>query len=295
MDNEILFRGVGTALVTPMTATGQVDTEAFQRLVRAQLDAKIDALVVCGTTGEASTLREGERDALLAAALEEAGGRVPVVMGVGANDTYPATENARRAAAVGADAMLAVTPYYNKGTREGIRRHFLAVAEAGGKPLIVYNVPSRTGVDLSAADYAALAAHPLVAGVKEASADMEKTADICRRFAGRLRIYTGCDTLSLPAFAAGADGWISVVSNLLPRESTAIFRDFAAGEIKTAAAGYRKLFPLMRALFAEVNPAPIKYAMAKRGYGENCLRLPLSAVTAETAEKLDRETRIFFA
>lgn len=285
MQDKSSFCGIGTALITPMTG-GKVDFFAFRRLLKEQIAAGIHALVVAGTTGEAPTLSEEERDRLLDTALKETGGALPVIMGTGANDTERAVALTRRAAALGADGALCVTPYYNKGTRAGIRTHFTRIAEEGGLPLILYNVPSRTGVSLSLSDYDILFDHPRVVGVKEADGNMEKMAALCALAAGRARVYTGNDGLLLPSLALGADGCISVVSNILPRDTANIFELWEQGNNLKALTAFRRMLPLITALFKETNPAPIKYVMALADCGDGSLRLPLAPVTAETEEAL---------
>lgn len=285
MQDKLLFRGIATALITPFEG-GRVDSTAFRRLVGEQIRGGIHALVVAGTTGEASTLTEYERESLLDAALTEAEGKLPVIMGTGANDTAKAVSFTRRAAALGANGALVVTPYYNKGTKEGVRSHFLHIAEEGGLPLVLYNVPSRTGVSLSLSDYEALLPHPQIVGVKEAEADMEKFAHLCLLASGHAHVYTGNDGLLLPALSVGGDGCVSVVSNLLPKDSANIFELYEKGEGENARVLYQKMLPLMAALFRETNPAPVKYLMALLGHGDGSLRLPLTAVSSETEEAL---------
>lgn len=285
MQDKSTFQGIATALITPFGGEG-VDLHAFSRLVKEQIASGIHALVVAGTTGEASTLTEKERDLLLETALREAEGHVAVIMGTGANDTEKAVALTRRAAALGADGALCVTPYYNKGTRAGIRSHFLRIAEEGGLPLILYNVPSRTGVSLSLADYETLAAHPCIVAVKEADGDMEKMAALCALAAGKMRVYTGNDGLLLPSLAVGADGAVSVISNLLPRDTVQIFQKWQEGKVTEALSLFRRMLPLATALFLETNPAPIKYLMTLSDYGDGSLRLPLTRVTAATEEAL---------
>jgi 4-hydroxy-tetrahydrodipicolinate synthase len=254
--------------------------------VREQIENGIRGLVVAGTTGEGSTLTEYEKESLLEVAVAEADGKLPVIMGTGSNDTAKALQNTRRAATLGASGALVVTPYYNKGTREGLRSHFLRIAEDGSLPLILYNVPSRTGVSLSLSDYDVLLSHPKITGVKEAEADTEKFAHLCALAEGRGRIYTGNDGLLLPSLSVGGDGCISVVSNLLPKDTCDIFNLYEKGETQKSLLLFQKMLPLMAALFRETNPAPVKYLMALSGYGDGSLRLPLTAVSKETEEAL---------
>lgn len=283
-----LFQGVATALVTPFE-NGALDLFTFRRLVNLQLCANIDALVVCGTTGEAPTLSECERDTLLSETIRAAEGRVPVIMGCGANDTARAVRYALRAKELGADASLVVTPYYNKGTRRGIREHFLRVAEDSDIPLILYNVPQRTGVDMTLEDYDALLSHPLICGVKEASSGIEKMSLLCRLAKGRAAVYTGNDALLLPSLSVGADGVISVASCVLPKNMRKIFGYFAAQETRLAREAHQKLLPFFELLFAETNPAPVKYALSLAGLGDASLRLPLTEPSEALCEKIRAE------
>ncbi|MBO7170495.1 MAG: 4-hydroxy-tetrahydrodipicolinate synthase [Clostridia bacterium] len=285
MHDKTLFCGIATALVTPFRKE-ELDVEAFRRLVRWQAESGVHALVVAGTTGEASTLTEYERDCLLEAALTEVGGRLPIIMGTGSNDTATALARTRRAARLGADGALVVTPYYNKGTKTGVRAHFLRIAEEGDLPLILYNVPSRTGVSLSLSDYEVLLPHPQIMGAKEADGDMEKFARLCALSAPKGRVYTGNDGLLLPSLAVGGDGCISVISNILPKNTADIFEFYQKKEQAKALSLYQKMLPLSEALFKETNPSPIKYLAARLGYGDGSLRLPLSPVAKETERQL---------
>ena len=270
-----LFEGVATALITPFKSIVP-DLDVWRRLIEHQIRAKASALVVAGTTGEAPTLSDGERDTLLAEAVKRAKGKVPVIMGCGSNDTAHAVFYAKHAEEMGADAILLVTPYYNKGTKEGLRTHFLYVADAVNIPIILYNVPSRTGVDLSLDDYAVLCEHPNIQGIKEASGSIEKMAKLCRAFRDRISIYTGNDGMLLPSLALGADGVISVASNLFPERVTRLCRRFAEGDTVGARAESEALLPLIELLFKETSPAPVKYAMSLMGFGDGEVRLPLS-------------------
>ncbi len=283
-----VFRGIGTALMTPFR-NGEVDLPAFVRLIETQIEAGVGALIVAGTTGEASTLSVEERNRLTRAARETAGGRVPVIVGSGANDTQRAILLSEEAEKNGADALLVVTPYYNKGNEEGLYRHYAGIAERVSLPILLYNVPGRTGVDLSLALYERLAAIPHIAGVKEAKSEIERVAELCTRFEDRLAIYAGNDLHFLPALAYGADGVISVTSNLFPTEYVAMYRDFMAGKVFAAGAAARRLLPLSRLLFAETSPVPLKAAAALCGMAEEELRLPLSPAAETTREALRRE------
>jgi len=285
---EMLFRGVATALITPFQ-NAAVDTAVWRGLIETQLRAGVSALVVAGTTGEAPTLSDTERDILLEKAVAIAKGKAPIIMGCGSNDTAHAIYYAKQAEALGADAILVVTPYYNKGTREGIRTHFLCIADAIGIPLILYNVPSRTGVDLTLEDYELLTEHPNIRGIKEASGSIEKLAHLCKRMRGRAKVYTGNDAMLLPSLSLGADGVISVASNPFPRRVGRVFRRWCEGRTEAAREEAEALLPLIDLLFRETNPAPIKYAMSLLGFGDGEVRLPLASPEQELREALYRE------
>ena len=280
-----LFRGVATALVTPFWE-GRVDYAALRRLTAYQIDRGVEALVVCGTTGEAPTLTTLEKLRCVAAVVGEADGRVPVIAGTATNDTSYSAKLSRLAVKEGADGILAVAPYYNRPTAEGLTAHFKTIAETAEAPVILYNVPSRTGSDIPMETYEALADHPLIAGVKEASGSISKASELASRFKGRLAIYTGNDDQTLPALAVGAEGVISVVSNLFPYEMhllCALWREGKADECLTL---HRELLPLMKALFLESNPIPVKAALAELGFCSPELRLPLTPAKPETLERV---------
>ena len=279
-----LFRGVCTALVTPFS-NGTLDLDALRFLLDLQLSAGIDALCVAGTTGEAATLSDDEWERLLAETVGRAGGKIPVIVGVGSNATARAVALAKRARAGGADAVLAVTPYYNRGTRAGIVRHYHAIADAG-LPVIVYNVPGRTGVDLSVDLYREIATHPGIAGVKEAGEGYDRLLVFLSAFGDGLPLYTGCDAAILPAVSIGAAGVVSVVSNLIPREIRELYLAAARGDLPEARRLTALRLPLIRALFEETNPAPIKRAMEICGLCGGELRLPLSPVGRDLSGRL---------
>lgn len=276
---KAVFSGIATALFTPFR-DGVIDLAAFRHLIDRQIKGGIQALVVAGTTGESATLDEKECDSLLSAALEEVDLRVPVIMGTGHNNTARALAFTKRAAALGAAAALTVTPYYNRATKSGIRRHFLHLAENSPIPIILYNVPSRTGVSLSLEDYRILCEHPNIAGVKEADTSIEKMAWLCRDLGEHVGVYTGNDSLLLPALALGASGAISVCSNLFPKTLATLYRCCQANDYTTAKATFARLLPLFSLLFQEVNPAPVKCAAFHLGLCQNELRLPLTEVDA---------------
>ncbi len=268
------FHGVGTALITPFL-NGRLDLAAFRRLCELQIAGGVSALVVAGTTGEAATLRSSEKAALLAAACEVADGRVPVIAGTGSYDTRLAVTAARYAASHGASALLVVTPYYNKGTREGLIRHFLTIADAVDLPIILYNVPSRTGVDLTLPAISRLSEHENIVAIKEASGDIDRAADVVATLGDACAVYGGNDGEFLPTLAVGGIGIISVLSNLLPAETVRLYRLFSEGRNAEATALSVRLLPLVRLLFADTNPSPIKALLAMRGLCRDEVRLPL--------------------
>ena len=282
MRTESIFRGAATALVTPMNANG-VDYPAFRKLINWQIESGIDALVICGTTGESSTLTDEEHREVLKFALEVADGRVPMIAGTGSNDTAYAIDLTRFACQIGYDAMLVVTPYYNKTTQRGLIAMFTAIADASTKPLILYNVPSRTGVNIEPATYAALADHPNIAAIKEASGNISKIVETAALVGDKLDIYSGNDDQIVPIMACGGMGVISVLSNVLPAETSEMCHKMFAGDVAGAMAMQKQYLALTNALFCEVNPIPVKAAMAAMGYCENYVRLPL--VTMEEAHE----------
>ena len=273
---QLPFRGVGTALVTPFDPLGRVDLPTFSRLCLRQLEGGVSALIVAGTTGEAVTLRKSERAALLASACEACEGRLPIVAGTGSADTREAVANARYAAAHGADALLIVTPYYNKGTREGLIKHYLTVAEAVDCPIILYNVPSRTGVNIPMEALRKLSEHENIVAIKEASGSIDRAADIITELGERLFVYSGNDGEILPTLSLGGIGVISVVSNLFPEKTSRLCTLYEEGRVREAAALAARLLPLIRLLFADTNPAPVKYAMRELGLLSGGVRLPLT-------------------
>ena len=284
------FAGIGTALITPMR-DGKPDHAAMRRLVEAQIAGGVAALIVMGTTGEAVTLRRSERAAVLATVQEAAGGRVPIIVGTGAPDTRDAITAAKYASAHGADGILVVTPYYNKGTEEGIARHYESIASAADVPTILYNVPSRTGVNLTLPLLFRLSEHPRIVAIKEASGDIGRVADITARLGDRLAVYSGNDAELLPTLSLGGIGLISVISNLYPAEVVRIYRLFTEKKTGEAAKEAARLLPMIRLLFAETNPAPIKYAMSLTGICTPEMRLPLAMPSNALCEKIKAEMK----
>ena len=273
--NTPIFRGIATALVTPMTSTG-VDYDSFGRLIDWQIEEGIDALVIAGTTGEGSTLSDEEHRDIVEFSVKRAAGRVPIIAGTGSNDTAYAIELTKHCCDVGADAMLVVTPYYNKATQKGLIKSFNAIADASTKPIILYNVPSRTGCNIEPATYAELAKHENIVAVKEASGNISKIVETVALTGDKLDIYSGNDDQIVPVMSMGGIGCISVLSNLLPRETREICTKFFNGDVKGAAALQCKYLDLINALFCEVNPIPAKAAMNAMGFCSNDIRLPLT-------------------
>ena len=284
MKNTI-FTGAATAIVTPLNEQG-VDYESFARLIDWQIDEGIDAIVVAGTTGEGSTLTDEEHKAVIKFCVKKVAGRVPVIAGTGSNDIAYAVSLTKYACEVGADAMLLVTPYYNKATQNGLIKSFTAVADASTKPCILYNVPSRTGCNIKPETCAVLAKHPNIVAIKEASGDISQVAEISRLCGDDLDIYSGNDDQIIPVMSLGAKGVISVLSNLLPRETSAMCHSFLNGDVKNARDMQLKYLPLISSLFCEVNPIPVKAAVSAMGYGDNYLRLPLTPMEKSHEEKL---------
>jgi 4-hydroxy-tetrahydrodipicolinate synthase len=280
------LQGCGTALVTPFLQSGDLDFPALRALVDWQIAEGIDFLVVCGSTGEAQTLNDGERERVVAAVAEVAAGRVPVMAGATSNDTARAVDETRRMCGAGIDYILSATPYYNRPTQEGLYRHFVAVADAASKPVCLYNVPGRTGVNLHVVTALRLAAHPNIIGIKEASGDLKQVMELLRLRPPGFRVLSGDDWLTLPVITAGGDGLISVVSNEVPAAMTALVHLLLSGNLENARSWHYRLLPLMDANFLETNPAPVKAALHLMGRIHDVLRLPLLPVTDATRSAL---------
>lgn len=281
-----IFKGIATALITPFAADGSVDFEALSRIIDWQIESGIDALVACGTTGEGPTLTDAEHKQVIRHTVERAAGRVPVIAGTGSNDHAYAEELTRYACDVGADAMLVVTPYYNKATQNGLIQSFCRLADLSAKPLILYNVPSRTGCNIAPATYARLAEHGNIQAIKEANGNISSIVETASLIGDRMDIYSGNDDQIVPILSMGGKGCISVLSNIMPQETCEITRRWFAGDVSGAARLQMKYLALVNALFCEVNPIPVKAAMAAMGMCENILRLPLTCMEAPNREKL---------
>ena len=282
------FTGVGTALITPFTTAGAVDETAVRRLARRQIDLGTHFLVPCGTTGEVPTLSAAERRRVVEIVVDEAKGQVPVLAGAGGYDTHEVAHAAREMQAAGADGLLSVTPYYNRPTPEGLYAHYAHIAAATPLPIIVYNVPGRTGCNVDPATLRRLAAIPAVAGIKEASGNISQICEVCATTPPGFLVLSGDDAVTLPAMAVGARGVISVASNQVPAELAAMVEAAERNDFAAARAIHQRLLPLMLANFAESNPIPVKATLAMMGLIEETYRLPLVPPRAETRARLAR-------
>jgi 4-hydroxy-tetrahydrodipicolinate synthase len=280
------FTGVGTALVTPFTRAGALDEAAIRRLARRQIDAGVHFLVPCGTTGETPTLTDDERRKVVELVVDESRGRVRVLAGAGGYDTREVARAAREMAAAGADGLLSVTPYYNKPTPEGLYQHFAAVADATSLPIVLYNVPGRTGCNMDAATLARLATIPRIVGVKEASGNMTQMAEICRAVPPGFLVLSGDDALTVPLMAIGGRGIISVASNQVPAEMAQMVEATERGDFAAARAWHGRLLPVMQVNFIESNPGPVKFGLAAMGLCEPTYRLPMVAPRPAARERI---------
>ena len=287
---QTIFTGMATAMVTPMTPEG-VDYEALGRFVDFQLSQGIHALVAVGTTGESATLSPAERKEVIRFTIDRVAGRVPVIAGTGTNNTQHAMDYSISAARDGADALLVVTPYYNKATQNGLIAHFTAIADKVDKPIILYNVPSRTGCNLLPATVEKLAEHPNIAAIKEASGNMSQVVELFARCGDKLDVYSGEDGLTVPILSMGGKGTISVLSNVVPKEAVAMTNAFFAGDVAEAARLQCRYLNLINLLFCEVNPIPAKAAVSAMGFGKEYIRLPLTPMEEGNRAKLLAEMR----
>lgn len=280
MKKSTLFIGSATALVTPFVG-GEIDWLSFASLIEFQLTAGTDALVICGTTGESATLTYDEQKECIAFAVDQARGRVPIIAGAGSNSTKNAARLAENAQKAGADAILSVTPYYNKCSPDGLYKHFEAIAASVSVPLIVYNVPTRTGMSITPEEYLKLSEIDGVAAIKEAGRDIGAFAETAYLVGDRLDIYCGNDDMLLPELSLGAKGIISVVSNLEPKAVKRICSAYFDDDHRRAAAEFKRLYPIIKQLSKGINPAPVKKLMADRNMLKNELRLPLTEITSD--------------
>ena len=284
MKNTI-FTGAATAIVTPLTKDG-IDYEQFGKLIEWQIAEGIAAIVAVGTTGEGSTLNDEEHKAAIKFCVKKVAGRVPVIAGTGSNDVAYAIDLTKYACEVGADAMLLVTPYYNKATQKGLVASFKAVADASTKPCILYNVPSRTGCNLLPETVLELADHPNIVAIKEACGNISQIAELAALVGDKIDIYSGNDDQIVPILSLGGKGVISVLSNIMPKATQKMCDDYMSGNTKEALKVQLELLPLINTLFCEVNPIPAKAAVAAMGFCENYLRLPLTPMEPQNEEKL---------
>ena len=289
MKNTV-FTGMATAIVTPMTAT-DIDYDALGRFLDFQIESGINAIVVMGTTGENATIEYADQKKVIRYTVERVAGRVPVIAGTGTNNTDHVLHNTKNACEAGADAILVVTPYYNKATQKGLIQHFTMIADASTVPVILYNVPGRTGCNLLPGTVAVLAEHPNIVGIKEATGNMAQMVEIMHLCGDKIDVYSGEDALTVAMMAMGGKGTISVLSNVAPREAVAMTDACIAGDYAAAAKMQCDLLPLINALFSEVNPIPAKAGVSAMGFGEEHLRLPLTPMEDATRAKLYAEMR----
>ncbi len=281
----MIFKGTATALITPFTESG-VDFDALDKLLDAQVAGGVSAVVVLGTTGEPATMTAAEKKAVIEFSVKKRKGVIPVIVGTGSNSTAAAIENSVQAEKLGADAILVVTPYYNKATQAGLIAHYTAIADAVNIPIICYNVPGRTGVNLLPATFAKIAEHRNIAAIKEASGNMEQIEEAIRLSEGKAVVYSGDDGITVPLMAMGGMGVISVASNVAPKFTSDMTSAMLDGDLAKAAAMQLRMLPFVRALFCEVNPIPVKKAAQLKGLCNGIVRLPLTEMTEENAAKL---------
>jgi 4-hydroxy-tetrahydrodipicolinate synthase len=291
MTQRPLLRGSIVAIVTPFNADGSLDEKALKALVEWHIAEGTDGIVPCGTTGESATLSHAEHERVVELVVETVAKRVPVVAGAGSNATAEAIRLTRHAAKIGADYALSITPYYNKPTQQGLIEHFTAVAEEGGLPLVLYNVPGRTGVNMLPATVTKCAAHPMIAGIKEATADLRQISEIIAAAPADFVLLSGDDFTILPTLAVGGKGVISVTANVAPKLNAEMVRAFEKGDMTRAKELHYKLLPLAGALFCESNPIPVKAAVSLLGRCQNVVRRPLTSATPETMKRLGNVIR----
>lgn len=287
-----IFTGSCTAMVTPFNEAG-VNYPVLKQMIEFQIANGTDALLFAGTTGEPSTMSEQEKQELITFAVKEVNGRVPVIAGVGCNETSAVIERSRFAKHAGADALLVVTPYYNKATQKGLIAHFTAIADATDLPIIAYNVPGRTGLNLLPSTFAKIAEHPNIAAIKEASGNISQICDLMVAAKGKADVYSGDDGLNFPMLALGAKGTISVVSNVAPKYVHDMTAQYFAGNIECAREMHERMLPICKALFCEVNPIPVKTALRMIGFDTGLLRLPLTEMEEGNYAYLKKEMEAF--
>ncbi|MDR3552044.1 MAG: 4-hydroxy-tetrahydrodipicolinate synthase [Clostridia bacterium] len=289
---KTVFTGAGVAIVTPMCSDGSVDYEKLGELIEFQIRGGTDAIIICGTTGESSTLSHEEHTECIRFAVKKVAGRLPVIAGTGSNDTAYCVSLSNEAEQAGVDALLIVTPYYNKTTQSGLVRHYHYIADRVGLPIIIYNVPSRTGLNVKPETYKELAVHPRIAAVKEANGNISEIAQTAALCGDELTIYSGNDDQTIPILSLGGKGVISVLSNIMPAQVHQLCSMYFGGDLAGALALQLQLLPLMNALFLEVNPIPVKYAMRLMGLDAGECRMPLAPISEKNAALLQAEMRL---
>ena len=285
---KILFKGCGTAISTPFDENG-VNLKEFERLIENQIQNKVDAIIVCGTTGESSTMTTEEKKQAIECVVKTANGRIPIIAGTGGNNTKQVIENSKLAESLGVDGLLIVTPYYNKCTQKGLVEHYKVIAQSVSLPIILYSVPSRTGVNIEPKTCLELSKIENIVAIKEASGNISQVAEIAHLCGDNLHIYSGNDDQILPILSLGGLGVISVLSNVKPEYTHNIVQNFFSGNIEKATKMQLDALPLIKALFSEVNPIPVKAALNIQGYDFGIPRLPLTPMTAEKMEVLKQE------
>ncbi|WP_297688330.1 4-hydroxy-tetrahydrodipicolinate synthase [uncultured Anaerococcus sp.] len=290
----MIFKGSAVAVITPFDENLDLDYKAYDKILDFHLENSTDALVVCGTTGEATTMTEDEKIKLIKYTVEKIDGRMPLIAGTGSNDTYSAATFSKKVSQIdGVDGLLVVTPYYNKATKEGLYEHFAYIAKNSTKPIILYNVPSRTNVNIDLDTTLRLAQIENIVGIKDATGDLSYTAQLLAHKPKDFAVYSGNDDLTLPMLALGIDGSISVLANILPKENHEIYELFKAGQTDKAASLHLKYIDLIKDLFIEVNPVPVKAAAAMIGLCKNTLRLPLTPANTNTEAILKEKLKEF--
>lgn len=289
---KIIFKGVGTAIITPFTKDDEVNFEEFGRIIEDQIKNKVDAIIVCGTTGEASTMTLEERKETIKFAVEKSAGRVPIIAGTGGNCTKNVVEMTKYAESIGVDGALVVTPYYNKTTQAGLVEHYKVVASCTKLPIILYSVPGRTGVNITPETCKELSKIENIVAIKEASGNLSQIAEIRNLCGDELNIYSGNDDQITPILACGGIGVISVLSNIMPEYTHNIVEDFMNGKTKEAIDAQIKAIPLVKALFCEVNPIPVKAGMNMIGWNVGIPRLPLIEMSDKGKERLEKEIKL---
>ena len=288
---KVLFKGCGTAIATPFDDKG-VNVKEFEKLIEFQIQNDVDSIIVCGTTGEATTMSQQEKDAAIKCAIRTSNGRVPIIVGTGSNSTSQAIQNSKHAKDLGADGILVVTPYYNKCTQKGLIEHFTKIAESVYPlPVIMYSVPSRTGVNILPKTCYVLSKVENIVAIKEASGNLSQIAEIAQLCGDNLNIYSGNDDQILPILSVGGIGVISVLSNIFPKETHAMVTEFLSGNIEKAKSLQLKYIPFIKALFSEVNPIPVKATLNLIGYNFGDPRLPLTPISEENLKIIENELK----